>query len=72
MHNFRFLTVLLTLKAEANLKTFEPLQELTPKCRHWLKEKTKSKATTVAEVVKEISDQPKGSVATAIDAGIQK
>ncbi|KAK7025485.1 catalytic activity protein [Halocaridina rubra] len=67
----KFLSVLITLKAEVNLDTGEPLQELTEPCQKMLRE-IGFHATTVAEAIEEVRIHPRGPLATAIEQGIER
>lgn len=67
----KYLTILLTLTAEMNPDTGEPLQNLTESCRFLLRE-IGSQAKTVAEAVAEIKANPGGPLASAIQQGIDR
>ena len=59
------------MKAEVNVETGEPLQELTESCQSLLKE-IGSKARTVAEAVEELQNEPQGPLAVHIQQGIER
>lgn len=67
----KYLSILLTLKAEVNLENGEPLQELTESCQAMLKE-IGSNVKTVSEAVAEVTDNPKGPLSSAIQQGIDR
>ncbi|XP_076057573.1 acyl-CoA synthetase bubblegum family member 1 isoform X3 [Oratosquilla oratoria] len=67
----KFLSVLLTLKAESDIESGEPLQELTPSCISWMNS-FGCPATTIEDVIKDVQDNPNGQVAKAIDEAIKK
>ena len=67
----KYLSILLTLKAEVDLNTMMPLQELTEFCREWMQSQG-SNSKTVHEVHDEVVANPRGSVASAIQSGIDR
>lgn len=67
----KYLSILLTLKAEVNVDTGKPLQELTEACQAMLKE-IGSDAKTVAEAVAEVKNNPRAPLAVAIQQGIER
>ncbi|XP_064107086.1 long-chain-fatty-acid--CoA ligase ACSBG2-like isoform X2 [Macrobrachium nipponense] len=66
-----YLTILLTLSAEMNPDTGEPLQKLTDGCQFLLRE-IGSQAQTVTEAMAEIKANPGGPLASAIQRGIDR
>ena len=68
---YRYLTIILTLKAEINLDTLEPLVQLNPLCISELK-KLGSKAKTTLEVIGVIKENTDNPISKAIEAGIEK
>ena len=53
------------------MKTSEPLQELTYSCLEWMKAND-IHVKTVAEAIDDIKKNPEGTLATAIEKGIQR
>lgn len=69
--NRKYLSVLLALKADADLDTGMPMSTLMPGCVSDLRS-LGSSAVTVQEVLQEVEDQPNGAIATAINSGIKR
>ncbi|KAK7077908.1 catalytic activity protein [Halocaridina rubra] len=69
--NRKYLSVLLTLKAEVDENTAESLPTLIPYCQKVLN-RIGSSARTVPEAIKEVVEHPKGPLASEIQYGIQR
>ncbi|XP_064110222.1 long-chain-fatty-acid--CoA ligase ACSBG2-like [Macrobrachium nipponense] len=69
--NKKFLSLLLTLKAEVDEITAESLPELTPYCKRVLT-RMGCEARTVAEALDEVKKNPNGALAKAIQEGIDR
>ncbi|KAG7166016.1 Long-chain-fatty-acid--CoA ligase ACSBG2-like 2, partial [Homarus americanus] len=67
----KYLSVLLTLKAEVDKNTGEPLETLTPSCQTMMKSLGLN-VKTVVDVLDELKRNPQGAVATAIQNGIER
>ncbi|XP_068245746.1 long-chain-fatty-acid--CoA ligase ACSBG2-like [Palaemon carinicauda] len=69
--NKKYLSLLLTLKAEVDENTAESLPELTPYCKRVLK-RIGCEAQTVAEALDEVENNPSGPLASLIQEGIER
>ncbi|XP_027222040.1 long-chain-fatty-acid--CoA ligase ACSBG2 [Penaeus vannamei] len=67
----KYLSMLLTLKAETDDTTGEPQQILTPACQALFKD-LGCDVQTVAEAVAEVKENPSGPLAKAIQDGIER
>lgn len=68
----RFLSMLLTLKAETNLDTGEPLEELTPPVQQVMKDIGLECVQTTKAAVEELQKNPQGALASLIQSAITK
>lgn len=67
----KYLSMLLTLKADIDEKTAEPLQTLTPVCQAMMKG-IGLHIQTVGDALAEVDKNPQGALASAIHEGIQR